>query len=448
VVWSNPVPEPEAGSLLSRFQQFQASARPIDSTGDAALDLLLSTSPERFADLVRKLCVPHWFTAESIALLGGEPDDVQELLSLPFVRLHPLGHTYHDEIRRLLRASLIDKAPSLYLDTCRKLHAAAQRWMPEESNEETEAERLYLWIAVDAATAFPQVEERIHQARQAKRINLFDTLVHVLEEQAPVLDSVFREKIEYYRGLLLYDQRAYSEAIKILRKLRFEIFDAAFAATARFRVGIALEGCGSWKEAEVYYRGLLKHIGKSSAELQFRAKVLHRLAQVAFSLRQLAAAEKYARASLQLDREGGARYGEAINLRLLGVIYEKLRDQRRAKSYLESALEVFSELEIPGEIARSLNDVGNLLISFGEFDDAGHFLAEAAANLGIQGDTYGLAFVYANLGKVAVGKHNQIEEALRHYKTALALFQQTERRQSAPQSGRSSGASASVRGRR
>src|SRR5712675_1126040 len=122
------MPESEAGSLLARFQQFQASARPIDSTGDAALDLLLSTSPERFADLVRNLCVPHWFTAESISLLGGEPDDIRELLSLPFVRLHPLGYTYHDEIRRLLRASLMDKAPSLYLDTCRKLHAAAERW--------------------------------------------------------------------------------------------------------------------------------------------------------------------------------------------------------------------------------------------------------------------------------------------------------------------------------
>jgi hypothetical protein len=98
------VSELQASALLARFQRFQASARRIESTGDAALDLLLSTSPARFAGLVRKISVPHWFTAESIKVLGGKPEDFLDLLSLPFVRLHPLGHAYHDEIRRMLRA--------------------------------------------------------------------------------------------------------------------------------------------------------------------------------------------------------------------------------------------------------------------------------------------------------------------------------------------------------
>jgi hypothetical protein len=89
-------------------------------------------------------------------------------------------------------------------------------------------------------------------AKPAKRLNLFDTLIHLLQEQAPILDSSFQAKVEYYRGLLLYDQRAYGEALEVLRKLRFDSFDAAFAATARFRVGLALERCGSWKQAERY----------------------------------------------------------------------------------------------------------------------------------------------------------------------------------------------------
>jgi tetratricopeptide (TPR) repeat protein len=313
---------------------------------------------------------------------------------------------------------------SLYLDTCRTLCTGASQWMPAESNEETEAEGFYLWVAADPRAAFSRFEERIHEARQAKRLNLFDTLVHVLEEQAPVLDLAVQQQIEYYRGLLLYDQRAYGEALAVLGKLHFEAFDAAFAAKARFRYGLALERCGSWKEAGRYYRGLLQQAGKGPAELLFQAKVLHRLAQVAFSLRDLGAAEKYARASFRLDHQGGARFGEAVNLRLLGVIHEKLRDRRRARFHLTKALEIFRELGIPGEVARSLNDLGNMLISFGDFAEAGQTLEEAAASLATQGDTYGLAFVYANLGKVAVGKHSGIEEALRHYEAALTLFQQ------------------------
>jgi hypothetical protein len=138
----------------------------------------------------------------------------------------------------------------------------------------------------------------------------------------------------------------------------------------------------------------------------------------------LAPPKKYAHASLKLDRESGSPYGEAVDLRLLGVIHEKLRDGRRAKFLLKKALDIFRQLEIPGEVARSLNDLANLLISLGEFEEARHILEEAAASLAGQEDIYGLAFVYANLGKVAVGKPNEIEDALYNYNAALAIFQQ------------------------
>ncbi len=176
--------------------------------------------------------------------------------------------------------------------------------------------------------------------------------------------------------------------------------------------------------AERHYRDLPKRAGKPGIDLLFEAKILHRRAQVALAQRDLGAAERYARASLVVDLKAGARYGEAINLRLLGVIHEKLRDGHRAEYHFKQALAIFRELEILGEVARSLNDLGNLLMSFGQFDEARQTLEEAASGLAAQGDTYGLAFVYANLGKLALGTKRDPEEALRRYRAALSLFQQ------------------------
>jgi len=427
-----------ARKLLSDFQRLQSGAARIGGTGDGSLDLILAGLGHERSKWLRQIAVPHWFNEtllRSIVPSSSEASDfLSEVAAMPWIRTHPLGLVLHDEIRGRLRNSLLEFDRGLFRETCKQLcnalpevpdgHATDIAKSPRD--DEVRNERIYLMLAFDEKNGFERLHAQISGARATRLINVTDGLVHIAEEQWPLLSAGGRSQVELYRGLLLLDLKAWDQAIDVFSKLDLDRLEVGFRVQALLSHGMALEGCGRWADAKEFYLGLAKRASLPSSEqdLASWAKIHQRLAEVFFALRDLKHAERHCKRSLQLNRKADDQRGEAINLRLLGAIFEKLHDTANADESLMRSLTLFRTWGNEEDKARVYSALGSVSLNAAQWQQARDAYEEEQQIRVASMDNYGLAFVYANLGKLVMAESANVDEALRYFAASIELLRQ------------------------
>ena len=100
--------EPD-NEFIDAFKDLVAGATAEALTGLPSLDMVLKAVGREMSDLLCALSVPHWFDRNIAAGLCPNVEDGQleayldEIETLPFVRSHPRGLTFHDVFREALR---------------------------------------------------------------------------------------------------------------------------------------------------------------------------------------------------------------------------------------------------------------------------------------------------------------------------------------------------------
>src|SRR5271166_6386131 len=190
-----------ARELLSEFQRLQDQAAAVQGTGDISLDLILAGFGSEHSVWLRQLAIPHWFNESLVSSIVPSASEASgffsEIAAMPWVRSHPQGLVFHDQIRHRLRQSLLESKSELFREACKKLSSAllhvTENIDPNESRPATDGEirreRIYLTLAFDESQGFEELQVEISDARKKRLINVTDALVHMAEEQLPLLSA-------------------------------------------------------------------------------------------------------------------------------------------------------------------------------------------------------------------------------------------------------------------
>jgi tetratricopeptide (TPR) repeat protein len=418
--------DPPLSGLLEEYRNFASRAAAASSIGHEAVDLVFAASPPHMRPVLQPLAIPHWFDRRMVSELASPEATVDEVLSwlaaLPFVRQHPRGYAYHDEVRFALRSAMIGHEPDRYRRVSRLLDRAIAAG--NEADNEAKRERIFLSLAFDEPAGMERLQSAIAEARSRREVNVTDILVHLAEEQKQLLTRQGRARVEYYRALLSSDMRAWEDGISLFADLNYADLPADVAARAKLYWGLCLEKSGQYGDAIALYEHTLTELQQPDRDPQAWARTHQRLAEVHLELRQLDKAERHCRLSLETNRAQGNVYGEALNLLTLGAVRECLHDAVAARTLLEQSRQKFELAGKPAEVARVWNEIGAVALMAADWEHAERALDSAQRIKEELGDHYGLAFIYANQAKLAIGAGREPASALRLLRVSLELFQQ------------------------
>src|SRR5205823_9232160 len=108
----------------AEYRQMLARVPSEIATGDPAIDALLGATEPAMCDLLCDLSVPHWFDISIVSVLNTSASDPEQLLEritgFAFVRIHPRGYAYHDDVRLALRTAVLEHRGDRYRQVARR----------------------------------------------------------------------------------------------------------------------------------------------------------------------------------------------------------------------------------------------------------------------------------------------------------------------------------------
>jgi tetratricopeptide (TPR) repeat protein len=415
-------------AAFESFRTAYADAQAAAGTDEPSLHMLLRLVEPSFADVIRGLSVPHWFDEEIVAKVcepGSmlEPAEViGELADLPFVRLHPHGYAYHDIIRTALRDSVLRvDAPRLRRLCCAIVSVLDGR-KQENTSEDIVWESMCLMLGCDEAAGFERLNALFHAARTARRFTVCATLATLANEQRPVLSAQGRAWIDFYRGINAFDRHLWEEAARLFDEVAIDELPTYGANDARLYRGRVLEASEQWGEAERIYRDHLALVDRVDEAAGVKARLHQCLARVSLRKGDLRGAEAEAKRSLEINQSIQDRFGEALNLEVLGQVYSRLGDVNRARDTFDGSLAALNELGREFDKSRIYVGLAQVYAGAGQSPEAESYYRRAQEVRAAAGDNYGLAFIYASLGTL-YAQRRDMQSALRYFDASLAGFQ-------------------------
>lgn len=416
---------------LQLFKQSYERARSEGPTGDVSLDALLMSMTPAARDLVLLLSVPHWFNDRLVSLLSrateptvdeGEAYEALrgEIHSLSFVRPHGRGFALHDAVRARLRASFIARAPQRLRDISTRLVDYLAARHAEEQREELEWERVYHLVACDEEQGLTEFDGVFMTARQARRTTVCHTLAEMLAEQSELLSERAQPWIDYYRGLVLYDQHQRRTAGSVFEALAAGQVEPPLSGRIYLYQGLSAEAHEDWPRAESIYASAIDQLNATDDKAVL-ARLHQRLAEVHIRENHLKKAEAAAKRSLELNEQTGDQFGLALNRRALGRIRTMLYDPNAARRELGASMVAMDAAGRRFAKATIHTDLAKLEQSVQRLEQAEeHF--NAAIDLKVEGgDNFGLAILYADLGQLKLIQR-RFDEAQRAFDRSLSLF--------------------------
>ena len=416
---------------LQLFKQSYERARSEGPTGDLSLDALLMSMTPAARDLVLLLSVPHWFNDRLMSLLSqatepavddGDAYDAlrQEIHSLSFVRVHTRGFALHDAVRERLRSSFIARAPQRLREISTRLVGYFAARHAEEGREELEWERVYHLVACDEEQGLVEFDGVFMTARQARRSTVCHTLAEMLAEQTDLLSERAQPWVDYYRGLVLYDQHQRKDAGSVFEALAAGGVEPPLSGRIYLYQGLSAEAHEDWPRAESIYTSAIERLDAADDKAVL-ARLHQRLAEVHIRQNHLKKAEAAAKRSLELNQQTGDQFGLALNRRALGRIRTMLADPAAARRELEASMAAmdaagrrFAKATIHTDLAKLEQSVQRLQQAEEHFN--------AAIDLKVEGgDNFGLAMLYADLGQLKL-LQRRFGEAQRAFDRSLTLF--------------------------
>jgi hypothetical protein len=427
-------PPSDFNKTVEQFITMHQKVAGEDGIGDPSLDMLLVTSEPPLSQLIKDLSVPHWFDEHMVSLLttqsGGEIGPTwEEVLSLPFTRSHPQGYAYHDRVRYELRTFLGRKEPKRVKEISQLLDDYFAH-VPPPPLEEIKWERVYLGLAFDEPRSLKELFGLIKESRQNRRFNVFDTLVHMAEEQQPFLSHLGTCWIRFYEGILAFDSHRLEQADTTFTELERNDLPLDLYGRVSYFMGLTKEALGLWKCAERIYSEAIERLSQGGASPAVISVFFHRLSETFLFQGDLDRAEKLAKKCLNLRCQSGDQEGEAVCLETLGRVYEKLQDFDRAKEAFQNSLDILRNLGREFDQAKVHSALANLYFSFSRWEEAEKHYQIAQQIKVDAGDNYGLAGIYSNMGKLRLIKGDQAG-ALRYFQSGLEIFQDFGDRQNA-----------------
>ncbi len=415
--------------IFESFKEFYAQTEFREGTGDPSLDIMLRTVKPSIAKIIESLAIPHWFNIGVIKSFfeSASADDltsnIDDILTLPFIRSHHRGYAYHDVTRDNLRRYLARKDPEYYREMCRKFVDIFEQKERVIIEDELIWEQMYLTLSFDEQSALESLDSMIQIARQKRRFNDFESLVHIADEQKMMISKIGKTQIDYYKGLLAFNLRRWEKADKLFQSLDIQDLKKPLATRTHLYRGMSLEMKGSSEEAVSIYNNTLGNLMDSDVNQELDARLHEQLARSYLSLGDLKMAEFHVKKSIKINQERCNNFGEALNYRTLGRIYSKFQDLTDAT---DAFLESLKHLEIAGkefEKAQIFSDLATLYSSFARYKDAKNYYDKALEVKVEAGDNYGLAFIYSNLGNLNL-KVGNFDTALNHFRSSLEIFKQ------------------------
>ncbi len=151
-----------------------------------------------------------------------------------------------------------------------------------------------------------------------------------------------------------------------------------------------------------------------------RARALYTAGILADIQLDSASALEFHRASLEMQRQRGDKYGVALVLGALGVVSHKCGHSAEARSYTEQALLLWKELD-SGAFIFGLHNLANIATKQGDYQTARITYEMTLESFRSTGDNRGIAVSLNGLGDVAaaLGDHARAREL---YHESLAKF--------------------------
>ena len=413
--------------VLAQLQESydRVAAEPL--TGDASLDVFLLLLPEEDRRLALDLAVPHWF---NLALASAIADRLSSDITphdpwvkdIPFLRSHPRGLAYHDAAREAMRGFLLRSEPWRVREVCRRLSAFLKRLVDDDSSqEEVQRELIYSRLAHDESAAMSDLVVAFNRARKGMRRAACDQLLALAEEQDALLVESSRHQLLLLRAKLSFDQHQNEQAQALLERLPADLPEHLAQQVVLIR-GRILEAEEQWENAEALYRKAVEHIEAApTCHHAYLARLHHRRAAANLGMKNLGAAERYVRISLEINTKSHDTSGVGLNLDLLGEIHERLGESRIARQLFEQSLEMLDHTKNQSARLVALTNLARLYQARRDFSDAERYYRAAIDERSAAGDTYGLGILYSDLGWLEL-QRGHMPEAMAQWEMSCKSF--------------------------
>lgn len=166
-------------------------------------------------------------------------------------------------------------------------------------------------------------------------------------------------------------------------------------------LGLFWEARGYFSEGRERLAAILSML-PAQARTAAHAKLLARIAELAYRQSDYRSTASFARESLAIYRELGDKQGIASALIKLGNAVTEMGDYAAASVYVEEALMTWRELEDKHGTARALISLGWVALRPGDYPLARERLAEALTISRELGDTRSIGFELSGLGEIAM----------------------------------------------
>ena len=151
-----------------------------------------------------------------------------------------------------------------------------------------------------------------------------------------------------------------------------------------------------------------------------KADCMLQLAQVLGKAGNFTAQKRLLGHVLELERERGSDHRVAHTLRSLSGANRKLGFYEEGIHQAKEALAIFERIGPMGSQMESLFELARLLMKDNQLDAAGEAMSRVIKLLPEKGDEFHVCEAHRTLGEIHCSK-NERGEAIRHYKTALAI---------------------------
>jgi tetratricopeptide (TPR) repeat protein len=418
------------------FRQLFEQASTEEGPSDASLRMLLQGLDVEARNFVEWLSLPHWFD-EGIA--GAVLENVSHqrinkllatVLSLPFVRTHPRGYTYHDVVRADLRRYVTQTKIEEYKNVSRRLADVFTRQYNETKDPVTQRELVYHTLGSNEPVGLSGFQTLFNTARQKRRFAICETLTRMAEEQKPALSEAGRASINFHTGLLALDQHRLPEAGALLGSVQRHLLPHSQASYVGFYRGRVSEAMGEFRIAEETYLRELRELDASGDNLELSAELCQRLAEIYLIRGELRIAEKYVQEALQANQKLGNVVGQATNLDTLGRIYGDFLDLEGARESFKMALAVLEDAGSDLHGAKLYADLAGVNLAFARFNEAEGYYKSALQIRENMEDKYGIALTNWSLGVLQLQwsgadtseKIHHLEAAVDHLRVSLNIF--------------------------
>lgn len=233
-------------------------------------------------------------------------------------------------------------------------------------------------------------------------------------------NSLFKEVIEFGKVIVdfLLFKGYWHDGSKILRNTVFacqQLGDTQTEFVIRLKLSELAREQADYDQAQEQYKACESFFEQSGQKLQL-ASVFRELGELTRVRRNYYQARKLHQKSLDLNRELGNKKGEAQSLHDLGLIERILGNYKQAIQLLEDSLAIHKYLGAMVGISYNYLELG-IIARIQKDKKAIRFLRISCSEFEKFGDKRGLAYVFRELGEIAVDNNNYDEADKFHHKS-------------------------------